>query len=239
MNRRITILTVVTLSMFSMSNLSAQSKELQQHQNSVGRIKSQTEFEKKNSKIRFGIKAGINFANIYEEETGFDYGNRTGIHFGGMVQIPISKKIFFQPELLYSMQGSTAMIPEEETELTMKMDYINIPMMVKYNLFKRLNVEAGPQVGFLLSSKIVANYSDEDAFFEDGLTLDDKEFKNKVDFSIGLGASYDFTKNIFAAVRYNIGVSNVYKKGTEIIDDDGTYGTSRNGVFQLSLGYKF
>lgn len=239
MNKRISILTVVTLSMFSISTLSAQSKQLQQHQNSVGRIKSQTELEKKNSKIRFGLKAGINISNIYENSTGFENNSKLGFMIGGLVQIPVSKKLFIQPELLYSMQGSNATIPEEETKLNMKMSYLNIPIMFKYNVYNRLFVEVGPQIGLLLTSKITADYQDEDAIFDDGLTFDDKEFKNNIDFSIGVGASYDFTKNIFAGVRYNIGVSNVYKKGMEIIDDDGPYGTSRNGVWQVSVGYKF
>ncbi|WP_312090921.1 porin family protein [Chryseobacterium sp.] len=237
MNKKISILTLVTMSMFS--SLSAQSKQLQQHQNSVSKIKSQTEFEKKNSKIRLGVKAGVNFSNIYEKETGFNYGNKTGIHIGGLVQIPISNKLFLQPELLYSMQGSIATIPEESTELKMKMNYLTIPVIVKYNIFEKFNIEAGPQIGFLLSSNITANYKDEDAIFDDGLTLNDKEYKNKIDFSFGLGASYEINKNIFVGIRYNVGISNVYKKGMEIIDDDGRYNTSRNGVLQISAGYKF
>lgn len=237
MNKRILIVVAGLVTIFS--NFKAQSKELEKHKNTVSKIKSQTEFEKKNSKIRFGVKAGINFANIYEKETGFDYGNRTGIHFGGMVQIPISKKLFLQPELVYSMQGSNADIPEEETRLKMKMDYLTVPLIVKYNVFKRFNVEAGPQIGFLLNSKITAEYQDPDVIFDDGFTLDDKEYKNTIDCSVALGASYDFTSNIFAGIRYNVGISNVYKKDKEIIDDDGTYGNSHNGVFQLSVGYKF
>ncbi|MBB6371143.1 outer membrane beta-barrel protein [Chryseobacterium shigense] len=101
MIKRISILTVVTLTMFSISNLSAQSKQLQQHQNSAGRIKSQTELEKKNSKIRFGLKAGINISNIYENSTGFENNSKLGFMIGGLVQILVSKKLFIQPELLY------------------------------------------------------------------------------------------------------------------------------------------
>lgn len=236
MKKTVSLLALLTIALSS--NLYGQSKELQQHKNSVDRIKSQSNLEKKNSKVRFGLKAGVNLSNIQDNASGFDYNSKVGIVVGGLVQIPISKKLFIQPELLYSMQGSNADIPEEETKLKMKMDYLNIPIMVKYNVFDRFFVEAGPQIGFLLSSKIIADYAD-DAIFDDGLTLDDKEFKNNIDLSIGIGASYDWTANISTGIRYNIGVSNVYKKGMEILDDDGTYGTSKNGVFQFSVGYKF
>lgn len=237
MNKKILIIATGIASMFTTIN--AQSKQSREHQNSVSKIKSQTEFEKKNSKIRYGLKVGINFSNISEKETGFDYRNRTGFHIGGLVQIPLSKKFFLQPELMYSTQGSNAEIPEEETRLKMKMDYLTIPIMVKYNVFKRFNIEAGPQIGFLLSSKITAEYQDPDVIFDDGFTLDDKEYKNTIDLSLGLGASYDWTSNFSTGIRYNLGISNVYRKGKEIIDDDGAYGSSHNGVFQLSVGYKF
>ena len=122
------------------------------------------------------------YANIYEDKTGFDYNSKVGFMIGGLVQIPVNKKIFIQPELVYSMQGSNATIPEEETKLNMKMSYLNIPVMFKYNVYNILFVEAGSQIGFLLSSKITADYQNEGVIFDDGFTLNDKEFKNSIDF---------------------------------------------------------
>lgn len=65
-----------------------------------------------------------------------------------------------------------------------------------------------------------------------GVSVDIKDELNSVDFSIGLGASYDFTQNLSADVRYNAGVSNLIK------DSEGDY-KATNGVFQIGLGYKF
>ena len=58
-----------------------------------------------------------------------------------MAEIPIANRFSFQPELLYSGQGSSV-----------NLNYLNIPLMAKYNLTKEFSLEAGPQIGFLLSA---------------------------------------------------------------------------------------
>ena len=60
---------------------------------------------------------------------------------------------------------------------------------------------------------------------------------NRLDFSLNLGASYDITEKIFIQGRYNLGLSTVDKNST-----NGTSTNSwnmKNGVFQLSAGYRF
>ena len=50
---------------------------------------------------------------------------------------------------------------------------------------------------------------------------------------MNFGAGYEFTENIFASARYNLGLANIAK--TEAGDDSKVH----NGVFSLSVGYKF
>src|ERR671932_646829 len=64
-------------------------------------------------KTRFGIKAGVNLAKFNFNADQFPSGaniastsTKTSAHAGVFVNIPISTLFKFQPELLYSGQGS-------------------------------------------------------------------------------------------------------------------------------------
>ena len=61
----------------------------------------------------------------------------------------INKKLSIQPELLYTRQGS-----EVENTLKIKIDYLAIPILVKYYFSEKLSLEAGPQMSFLVNDKI-------------------------------------------------------------------------------------
>ncbi|AYN66206.1 PorT family protein [Euzebyella marina] len=161
----------------------------------------------------FGVKAGVNISNL-----GGDYyvgvgnlGSRVAFHLGGVVEVPITDKISVQPELLYSSQGSNWDYGSNGDNL--KLDYVNLPILGKYHILQGLSAEAGPVVGFLVSSN-----------------ADDDQFKN-LDIGFGIGASYKLANNIFFSLRYNKGIANV--KG------ENYSGSSQNNIIQISAGYAF
>lgn len=88
-------------------------------------------------------------------------------------------------------------------------------------------MEAGPQIGFLTSSKLEVNVLGQ------SVTEDINDLFESVDFGLNLGAGFDFTKNISAGVRYNFGLSNAVKA------EDGSNDKIKNSVFSISMGYKF
>ena len=167
-----------------------------------------------NAQVKYGAKAGLNIATLNGDVEGAK--SLVGFHVGGFAQIPLAAKFTFQPEVVYSAQGAK----EDGGDGKINLGYINVPLMFKYAIAEKFNVEAGPQIGFLVSAKEKYNGNSDDI----------KDQLNSVDFSIGLGASYDFTQNLSADVRYNAGVSNIAKESDSKI---------RNGVFQIGLGYKF
>jgi hypothetical protein len=71
-------------------------------------------------------------------------------HAGGFVNVPISDKFSIQPELLYSAQGENG----KSIDVTLQNDYINLPVMDKFYVSNNFTIEAGPQIGLLLSAKI-------------------------------------------------------------------------------------
>jgi len=163
---------------------------------------------------KFGVKAGLNMADLGGDDAdGLD--SKVSFHVGGFAEIKLSDKFAFQPELVYSAQGAKA------DGGTYDLGYLNIPLMAKYFATDKFSIEAGPQVGFLMSAK--GNPDSGDSF-------DIKDELKSTDFGFNLGAGYDFTENFSAGLRYNLGLSN-------IIDADGA--DWKNSVFSLSVGYKF
>jgi long-subunit fatty acid transport protein len=176
---------------------------------------------------KFGAKVALNIASV----TG-DIENTSsiiGFQVGGFAEIKISEKFAIQPELLYSTQGVEESYSEDELEIknTIKLGYINVPVMAKYYATTKFSLEFGPQIGFLTSAK--AEFEAEG----ESLEVDIKDDLESVDFGLNFGAGYDFTNNFSAGVRYNLGLSNVAKS------ESGDDNTIKNSVFSVAVGYKF
>src|SRR5690554_1267999 len=139
--------------------------------------------------FRFGVKAGLNMASIGGDDTGMD--GRTSFHAGGLVEIVLSDKFSLQPEILYSSQGAkqeesySFFGVDVEEKITMKLDYINVPIMAKYYIIEGLAVEAGPQIGVLISAKVDAEMSGGGE--SESESADIKEYLNTLDIGFGLG----------------------------------------------------
>ena len=160
---------------------------------------------------KYGVKGGLNMASNSEDGAS----SIVAIHLGGFAEFKINDKFAVQPELIYSAQGAN--ISDMGVSTTFNLNYINIPVMAKYYVADAFSLEAGPQIGFLMSAKAGS--------------LDVKELCNSTDFGINLGAGYDLNEKMTLGFRYNMGMSDVYK--------DQQTGTSHNSVIQFSFGYKF
>lgn len=180
---------------------------------------------------KFGVKGGVNFANLSGDTE--DASLKVGFHVGGFAEIKVSDKFSVQPELLYSTQGAKfdESVDGVDIESKLNLSYLNIPVMAKFYVAEKFSLEAGPQIGFLLSAKAKGEGT------ENGITIsaeqDVKDSFESIDFGLNFGAGYDFTENLSAGVRYNLGLSNIAK--TEEGDDSKI----QNSVFSLSIGYKF
>ncbi len=153
--------------------------------------------------VSIGLKGGLNFATINTSSVAAAYDSRTGYHFGAFLNAKFTK-LAVQPEIIYSRQGSS----------NDELDYINIPILLKFYLVAGLNIQAGPQFGFL--TKATAG------------GVDIKSLYKSSDVSIGLGAGWDIKKLCIDA-RYNLGITEINDAGAQ---------ATKNQVFQLSIGYK-
>ncbi|MBO9586146.1 MAG: PorT family protein [Flavobacterium sp.] len=168
---------------------------------------------------RFGVKGGLNISNI----VGGDVNNNSslvGFHIGGLAEIHVVEKFYIQPELLFSTQGAKFDGPASDV----KLNYLNIPVLAKYYIVdKKFNVEAGPQLGILLSAKANGN--------------DFKDYTRSTDLGFNLGAGYSFTENLSVGLRYTIGLSPITDKNIDNSSD--YYDSAKNSNLQLSLAYIF
>ncbi|MEZ0129910.1 porin family protein [Flavobacterium sp. LBUM151] len=114
-------------------------------------------------------------------------------------------------------------------DITFKLSYINVPVMFKYYVAEKFNIEAGPQIGFLTSAKTTTKLDG----FSGEHDMDVKDMFESIDFGLNLGAGYNFTEHFSVGARYNLGLSNIAK--TESGDNTKLH----NSVFSLSVGYKF
>jgi len=172
------------------------------------------------AQVQFGLKAGANFATLAgngsEGAT-----TKVDFHGGGFAHIPIANSFFLQPELVYSRQGAKA--TSDGVVFNINQNYLNIPVLAKYQHSSGLYGETGPQLGFLLAANVSAQGSSEDV----------KSSYKSTDFSWAFGLGY-MIPSMSAGInaRYNLGLSN-------IAANTAAGYSVKNSVFQLGVFYMF
>ena len=152
--------------------------------------------------VNLGFKAGLNVYNI-QNEGSTQSDSKVDFHIGLLGHIHIGPHFGIQPEIIYSRQGATNNFGADDN--TTNLGYINIPVMFQYMFDYGFRLEAGPQLGFLLSGKNVTN----------GISSDIKDQLQTLDFGIGAGVSYVHVPSGFGVdLRYNLGLSDISKQGT-------------------------
>lgn len=168
------------------------------------------------AQLAIGIKGGPNFANLNVKDAQATYDNRTGWHGGAFLLVKVGK-IGIQPEVLFSQQGSKIKVNTDDVNANF--NYINIPVILKLYTIAGINLQVGPQFGFLTNDPktIVEGQTVENAY-------------KKSDVSVAMGVGWDLPFGLTIDGRYNLGVTK--------IEDDPALQATRNQVWQVSVGYK-
>lgn len=184
------------------------------------------------SNFKFGVKGGVNFSNLASSDTK-EKKTITGVNLGLFAKLPLTKSFAIQPEIYFTTKGSELTYQNVFVDGTARyeLNYIEVPVLLVFNLTNNFNFQLGPYASYLVSSK-VKNVSDISFNFEDN--IDSGDF-NKFDTGIAVGFGYE-TKSIGFGIRYNLGLVTVGKEktylGTNYIFPDG-----KNGVINLFLSY--
>jgi len=155
-----------------------------------------------------GLKGGLNFSefNIKNDKLN-DEQIRTGYHFGGFLQLPISDGFALQPEVLYSTKGAKVKYESGEEGYTggidYKVDYIDVPLLGVFKLGDLFEIHLGPYVGF--TSK--AEFESTGELIGKNEELDNDFFKS-LDYGLIGGAAFNFGF-VNVGARYNYGLQKV------------------------------
>lgn len=141
--------------------------------------------------VKFGIKAGLNYANLTGSEIQTDA--ITSYHAGLVAEIKLTEGFSVQPELLYSTQGASYKNAGEE--FRNELGYLSIPILAKISLNKAISLDLGPQASFLMSERQEFDLEDSESF----------------EFGLAAGLGLKITKSIFLQGRYVLGLTEASK----------------------------
>ncbi len=168
--------------------------------------------------VNIGLKGGLNLYNINNDQ-GSSNDTKAGVYIGLLGHIHLARQWAFQPELVFSVQGTKYTSGLVDTRLNL--NYVNVPLLIQYMFDNGFRIQAGPQIGFLASAKANANDNNTDI----------KDNYKAVDLGLGVGMSYVHPPSgVGLDVRYNLGLSNI---------NENTAAVSTNRGIQLGLFYLF
>lgn len=170
-----------------------------------------------------------------------------GVNYGLGVHIRLNDKWYLKPEFKpLSRKGATKVNPITEVsgdftidETKIKMNYIDIPVLLQYNISPKLFVSAGPQISFVTDVKQYMYGSKTDGL-ETDVKINTTSYFNKTNFSFPVEAGYTLilstkksttkiTVNVFA--RYEYSFIEIFK--------DPAVGSSNISLFQFGLSLPF
>jgi hypothetical protein len=204
------------------------------------------------SSAQVGIKAGVGFATISEENEDIsrdDIENRSiatpivGLTFG----MNLGDIITIQPELLYSQNGgsNTYNILGTETKNTYRIHYLELPVLAKLQFGNTdgegvgFHIAAGPWIGYALSGKYTSKTTaDGNVLFdvEDDFTFDDKDDAKRLNYG-ALGSAGVSFGNLVVDLRYNYGFNNLLDNDADNNNDNKPTLQTRNVALTLGLTF--
>lgn len=159
------------------------------------------------AQIGFGIKAGANFADLSSD----DANGRTRFHAGFFANLKFGEegKWGVTPEVLWSGQGA------ELDGADFNMDFVTVPIMLRWRPIDLLSLEAGPQFNFLTN----AEYDGDD--ISDNL--------KSTTYTLAVGALLHLPLRFHLGARYLIGLTDM---------NDTDFGEElKDKTLQVSLGW--
>lgn len=208
-----------------------------------------------NPRITLRPHMGVNLSDL-AGESGSLYHHKTNFTGGLEMEYHLNDRFGLSVALDYSMQGAKAQsvyytltdyenikdwggktltptdfVPYNVYDQYINLEYFNLPVMANLHLADGLALRAGLQAGLLISAKhkydgphIVK--STEKNYDNLGSYYNIQDNCNRLDLAVPVAIAYEFSNGVSFDLRYNIGLSHVFKN----------IGT-RNNVFMLTLGY--
>jgi len=186
-----------------------------------------------NSKIKFGVQAGLNYSTFLGYEVPKDFGHYYSespafAFLGGInFEYQIKEKLSLKLELNYERKSQNADntieisadfdTPPQVYNYTSKKnyDYLVSPIMLKYSFTDKncFYVNGGIFMGYLLKSNATNDLEKKDGLDND--PFDTTDLNNKTDFGLAFGfgktIELNLRNSIFIELRENLGLINTSK----------------------------
>ncbi|RSK31101.1 porin family protein [Hymenobacter metallilatus] len=171
---------------------------------------------------QFGIKAGLNAAVLDGENLGSTSTRyKTYYHAGLLYEAKVLGPVTIQPELLYSLQGSSFRTAIGNYDA--KLHYLNLPVLAKVTVGP-VFVEAGPQLGFMVSRQ------------DDNVVGGNSSYTFKrTDFTLAAGGGLKLG-NLLLGARFNAGLNDINDTRNLSGPNDPRF---KNRVIQGYVAYQF
>jgi hypothetical protein len=170
----------------------------------------------------FGVHGGLhlNYLKSTDIPAGLTNDLYSNALFGAFVQMQAGKKLAVQPEINFYKNKVERTTGNDD----LQMNYVQVPVLLKFQGKSGLNLLAGPYVAFL---------SKAESETASGVVTDIKNSVANNDFGAVAGLEYVFKNGIVLGGRYVYGISEVLKVESQIDYD------SRHRAVQFTAGYMF
>lgn len=173
--------------------------------------RNESRFEKKHEStlaIKYGVKAGLNMSTMSNDMSfdpnfsmgmGFRVGALVNLHWGKRTANSLNGTGLWgvQPEIVYSNQ----VVKSDGGDI--KMNYIQVPIMLKVYPTSALSFEVGPEFSYLLSTS-------PDTMAADGVEFTIGDCKG-LTMGASVGVAYELDFGLAIGVRYSLGFTDLAK----------------------------
>jgi len=185
------------------------------------------------------IDAGLNITGMPGLDGTKDL---VGLYYGMGTFIKLNDKWALAPEFKpLSQRGARAIQPfivypgMTDASYKVRLNYIDVPLMVQYKITPKIYISAGPQIGFMVSAKQISEGISLEGSKETKIMMDVKDAFNKTYYSIplefGMVLPKILGKTLEFKARYSIGLNEVMA--------DKSYGSTRFRMWQAMLSVPF
>ncbi|HSC54585.1 MAG TPA: porin family protein [Phnomibacter sp.] len=180
-----------------------------------------------NAQLQWGVKAGLNLSTSTEGHGGSE--TKFGGYGGAKIWVPLGKRFFLEPELLFSGKGYRNQSYNEDRS-AYRFNYITVPVLFSYLFDCKTRLLAGPEIGYLVNAK--ANYQGS-GYNETRDIM--SAISSKTDVGLAMGLDHQFTKRMHAEIRYVLGLTKVHQDYSYPSRTISVAGYNR--VIQVGLAY--
>lgn len=175
-----------------------------------------------------GILLGFNGCQVDgDNQSGYD---KFGVMGGAFVFTPLSRFFDLQLEIEYMGKGAQSINNngDYQEEFTIALNYIEIPVILRFNTIKNFGFEGGLGFGYLFSSSETLS------------TVYPTTQVNFKPFELSgiIGFNYHLNQSFSVIARYSYSftpIAHTYTNLNDIAFGSGLY----NNIFSIALGYQF